>query len=304
MAGSASGAGLGGAHSPHSIGSRFDAALPLVCLLAIATGMSLLTTVEGALYRASRGDELALASLATGRLADWYTCAVLIPPLYWVTCRWPIQQHDWALPAAVHLSASSCAAVLKYVIYVPLLALIEPGYEITIIEAVSADFLGKLMFFWAAIGILHAVFFYRRERAQRLTVTESAPAPRDERQCEDRSHLQALEGNGYRFIAVEEIDWIEANGNYVLIHAAERRHLVRQTMAVLTERLDPSLFVRVHRSAIVRVAAVTEIGPAGRGRYRLTLQSGETLTSGRSFRANLRGLLRQPVPRPAHSSPD
>jgi DNA-binding LytR/AlgR family response regulator len=62
-----------------------------------------------------------------------------------------------------------------------------------------------------------------------------------------------------RYVKVEQIDWIEAANQYVRLHAGERRHLVRESMARLESWLDPRQFVRVHRSAIVNLDRVDGI---------------------------------------------
>jgi DNA-binding LytR/AlgR family response regulator len=192
----------------------------------------------------------------------------------------------------VHLGASLCAVLLKYLIYVPLRSLIEANYQVGVIEAISADFLGKLMFFWAAIGMLHAIFFYRRYQAHSGVAAELASPLNHAKQASRADGISACADNVFPFVANAQIEWIEAQGNYVLIHAGERRHLVRETMVAVSAKLDPSRFVRVHRSAIVNVAAVSYVEPAAKGRYRLTLRNGESLSTGRSFRARARGLLR------------
>jgi hypothetical protein len=270
---------------------RLQPAALLAGLVAVATLMTVLTTAEGALYRASRGDDIALASLAAGRVADWYTCAVLIPPLYWVTCRWPIEQGRWRLAVAVHLAASSCASVLKYLLYVPLRTAVDASYDASIMEAMSADFLGKLMFFWAATGMLHAVFFYRREQARSSVAVEAPSASSGPPGVGGDARFHVLTASGSHFLAPDEIDWIEAQGNYALIHVGERRHLVRETMIGLCERLDSSTFVRVRRSVIVNVSSVSKVEPVTRGRYHLTLRNGETVATGRSFKERVQRML-------------
>jgi len=67
------------------------------------------------------------------------------------------------------------------------------------------------------------------------------------------------------FVLADEIDWIEAAGNYVRLHAGPASHLVRETMAKVEARLDPERFVRVHRSAIVNVESIRELQPMFRG---------------------------------------
>jgi two-component system LytT family response regulator len=95
------------------------------------------------------------------------------------------------------------------------------------------------------------------------------------------------------FVRVEDVDWIDAEGNYVALHAAGRRHLVRDTIKSLEGRLDPAKFVRVHRSAIINVDRLRKLQPYFHGEYVITLQDGTTLTSSRTYSDRLRALLEQ-----------
>ncbi len=96
------------------------------------------------------------------------------------------------------------------------------------------------------------------------------------------------------FVSVDEIDWIEAAGNYVELHVGSRSHLVRVTMKGLEERLDPREFVRVHRSAIVNIRRIREMQPWFSGEYLLVLEGGAKVTTGQSYRPALRTLLGNP----------
>jgi len=95
------------------------------------------------------------------------------------------------------------------------------------------------------------------------------------------------------FVRVDDVDWIDAEGNYVALHAAGRRHLVRDTIKSLENRLDPAKFVRVHRSAIINVDRLRKLQPYFHGEYVITLQDGTTLTSSRTYSDRLRALLEQ-----------
>jgi two-component system LytT family response regulator len=83
------------------------------------------------------------------------------------------------------------------------------------------------------------------------------------------------------------IDWIEAADNYVVLHAAGRTHVLRETMARLEQSLDPEQFVRIHRSAIVRLDRVERLESASRGDYDVTLRDGTRLTLSRRCRTRL-----------------
>lgn len=96
---------------------------------------------------------------------------------------------------------------------------------------------------------------------------------------------------GYHFVSAADVDWVEAEGNYAALHAGGRVHLVRQTMKALETRLDPAVFARVHRSAIVNVGRIVRVEPLGHGEYRLTLRGGATLESSRAYSARIQSML-------------
>jgi two-component system, LytTR family, response regulator len=84
-----------------------------------------------------------------------------------------------------------------------------------------------------------------------------------------------------------DIDWIEAAGNYMTLHAGKESHMVRTTMNALEPRLDPAQFVRIHRCSIVNSDRVREMQPLFRGEHVLILKDGARLNVGRAFRARL-----------------
>jgi len=89
------------------------------------------------------------------------------------------------------------------------------------------------------------------------------------------------------FIKAAEVDWIEAEGNYVRIHVAGESHLLRETLSNLESRLDPTKLVRIHRSAIVNIDRVQEMQPWFHGEYRVILPDGVQLTLTKSYREKL-----------------
>jgi two-component system LytT family response regulator len=79
------------------------------------------------------------------------------------------------------------------------------------------------------------------------------------------------------FLRPDEIDHIEAAGNYVILHAGKERHIVRETMASMEARLDRSGFMRINRSTIVNLARIREVQPLGGGQFSLLLKTGMKL---------------------------
>jgi two-component system, LytTR family, response regulator len=80
-----------------------------------------------------------------------------------------------------------------------------------------------------------------------------------------------------RFVAASDVDWIEADGNYMVLHVGEARHRLRASLAGLTEGLNPKQFVRIHRSVIVNVERIREVQPWFGGDYIAILRTGAKL---------------------------
>jgi len=89
------------------------------------------------------------------------------------------------------------------------------------------------------------------------------------------------------FVRSDEIDWIEAAGNYVKLHVAGESHLFRETMNTLEAQLDPDTFFRIHRSHIVNIERVKELQPWFNGEYVVFLRNGTRLTLSRGYREKL-----------------
>jgi two-component system, LytTR family, response regulator len=92
-------------------------------------------------------------------------------------------------------------------------------------------------------------------------------------------------------LRADEVDWIEAAGNYVRLHSGGRTHVVRETLSRIEQRLDPRRFVRSHRSAIVHVERVRAIEPLFHGDAVLVLETGARVPMSRSFRERVQRAL-------------
>jgi two-component system, LytTR family, response regulator len=94
-------------------------------------------------------------------------------------------------------------------------------------------------------------------------------------------------GGRIQSIPVDEIHWFEAADNYLKIHTARAVPLIRETLAELERRLDPDVFIRIHRSAIVRIESILEVECLFHGDYEVVLRSGTRLPLGRKYRDRL-----------------
>ena len=110
------------------------------------------------------------------------------------------------------------------------------------------------------------------------------PAPARPRYLD---RLVVKSGGKVTLLPVGEIEWIDAEGDYVRIHVGKTWHLLRETMKNLEDQLDSARFVRIHRSTIVNLEKVKELQPFFRGEYVVVLHNGTTLKLSRGYRDNL-----------------
>lgn len=110
-----------------------------------------------------------------------------------------------------------------------------------------------------------------------------------------RSHadrrLVVKEGGRVLFVDIDEIDWIEAAGNYVVLKAGAASYRMRERITGMFARLDPAQFVRIHRSIIVNVRRIKELQPCNSGEYMVVLKDGKELSCSRTYRPNLQQIV-------------
>ncbi|HVF31120.1 MAG TPA: LytTR family DNA-binding domain-containing protein [Pyrinomonadaceae bacterium] len=86
------------------------------------------------------------------------------------------------------------------------------------------------------------------------------------------------------FLKTDEIDWIEAAGNYVKLHVGRESHMIRETMNGIEAKLDPAKFLRIHRSTVVNIDRIKELHPMFSGDYAVILRNGTELALSRNYR--------------------
>jgi two-component system LytT family response regulator len=124
------------------------------------------------------------------------------------------------------------------------------------------------------------------EPRQLLPADPGAPAPVTDQGSLPRRFLVKGDGQMY-FVTVDDIDWIEAYGNYVRLHVGKGVHLIRETLGNIERKLDPTRFARVHRSSIVNLDRVARMDLWGAGDYVVLLKDGTKLKLSRWYRSRI-----------------
>lgn len=104
-------------------------------------------------------------------------------------------------------------------------------------------------------------------------------------------HIAIKDSGEITRVAVKDIKWIDAAGDYMCIHAGDDTHILRRTMKELEQDLNPKLFQRVHRSAIVNIKQVEKLCNQQNGEYHLQLKNGQKLKVSRSYKDRIKQLI-------------
>jgi two-component system, LytTR family, response regulator len=120
-----------------------------------------------------------------------------------------------------------------------------------------------------------------------------APSPQPREAHEPRPYVDRLpvkSGGRVLVVPVDDINWIEAAGDYVRLHVSGGSHLLRERISVLADQLDPTRFARIHRSTIVNLQQIRELQPHFNREYVVVLKDRTTLKLSRGYRDNLESL--------------
>ena len=103
--------------------------------------------------------------------------------------------------------------------------------------------------------------------------------------------LTIKDGSEFQFVKVVDIQWVDAAGDYMCVHAGGKTHIMRTTMKQLEASLNPDTFVRIHRSSIVNANYISGAQTFPNGEYLLTLEGGAQLKVSRSYGPRIKSLL-------------
>lgn len=140
-------------------------------------------------------------------------------------------------------------------------------------------------------------FFQALDRARTRLQEKSGSEQTVNSENEVREYLHQIvvkDPGRIRLIEVESLAYIVGAGNYVELHPLDGKPILhRESLTRLEEQLNPALFLRVHRSAIVRKDQITELRPNAKGDYQLLLKTGESIMMSRSYKEKLESILGQ-----------
>jgi hypothetical protein len=201
--------------------------------------------------------------------------------------RFPLDDRRRRVHIAVHGLAAVVVPARHLVLVSMLFASYYYGWSPRAMYDVGRDrmhtvYTWGMLTYVAIVWGIHLRSRFAPDRATALAGEPVPPAPGGQPEFSKRIVVKNEGRMGV--VPVEQIDWLEASDNHVVVHTHAANHVMRVPLSRLTARLDPRTFVRVHRSTVVNVDRVREVQPWFRSELVVILKDDTRLTIGRSYR--------------------
>ena len=289
--------------------------------LAAWTGIAALFSLQRIYGFASKGADLAWDRLALEMTVTWGGWAILTPVIFFAVRRLPLaSENPWRallhVPIGVGVGlvhSLLVATITPLFIWRPSFAPIRDMFAGRLASTIAGETLIYFMVAAVFYAYLYATEARQRQIAFARAESDRARAERDARDlAEDRERLASRLneiGNGDHEsdslavpardgllrVPVKSIDWLQAEDNYVRLHAAGRSHLLRTTLSALEKRLGAQDFVRIHRSAMVSVPRIAMFKRMASDRYTVILTNGTQLRVSRACRKRVVAAMETPL---------
>ncbi len=267
----------------------FDWRVPAIWAVLLTVSVMTRSYVE-VIDEARRGRSIGLGQPLVFEITSHLVIVALLPALYWLHRRFPLGGglgnlviHAAAVVpfSIVHTAGMGALRLLWFnaVVGVPYsfpLTVDRLGYEF------AKDIVSYLMLTTGVIALRYLL--------QRVPLAEpAAPPPASDVALPERFAVRRRGGTEV-MVEVADIDWIEASGNYAILHVGGDTFEIRSSLTRLEGELDPKRFVRVHKSHVVNIARVAEVTPWVSGDWRIRLQDGAEVNLSRRYRQRFEAL--------------
>ena len=263
--------------------------------IALFTVNWVVNTVIVVLDNARAGLDYGIWEAATWEGSSTLMMLVLLPLLLLFDARFPLRMATFPRNFLVHAGLTLPWSVAHVAGMVGIRKLI---YEMAgshydfgpVFTEFGYEFLKDFRSYFALLAIVYLYrFVLLRLQGEAQFLRESHDEETTTAPVTDRFLVKKL---GREFLVrVDDIDWVEAAGNYVNLHVGKRLYPLRETMTNIEERLQDTGFIRVHRSAIVNMDRIAEIEPFETGDARARLTGGSEIPVSRRYRSVLKSRL-------------
>jgi LytTr DNA-binding domain len=268
---------------------RIDWRLLAVWAVLFAVSITARTYV-GVSDEARRGHIVGYDRILVEEISSHLVIAALLPALYWLHRRWPLSEPRNLL---IHVAAvvpfsllhTSGMAALRLLWFSAIVG-VPYSFPLTV-ERLQYEFAKDVVsYVMLTTGVFALNFLLQRKASVPVPATPPATAAL----ASPERFAVRKRGGSEVMVEVADIDWIEASGNYAILHVGGETFEIRSSLAKLEGELDPKRFVRVHKSYIVNIARVAEVTPWISGDWRIRLQDGAEVNLSRRYRQRFEAL--------------
>lgn len=264
-----------------------DWRVPAIWAGALALSMVARVPVEIA-DAGRRGVDMGVGRAVALEGASHLVVAALLPAIYWLHRRWPVAARP--RNTAIHVLCVVPYSVLHTLGMAALRllwfnAIQGEAYSFPVTaERLGYEFAKDVVSYTMLSG---GVLILRH-----LLARKPAPSPVSGRSAASLPERFAVRRRGREIMVdVADIDWVEASGNYAVLHVGGETLEIRSSLTKLEGELDPKRFVRVHKSHLVNIARVVEVTPWVSGDWRIRLQDGAEVNLSRRYRQRFEALV-------------
>lgn len=255
-------------------------------------------TYVGVSDEVRRGHIVTYGRILVDEITSHLVVAALLFVLYWLHRRWPIDErrnlviHVVAVVPFSLLHTGGMAALR--LLWFNAVAGVDYSFPLTV-GRLQYEFAKDLVtYLMLTTGVVALNYLMRKAPPPASgSAPESAPAERPSSApsaVTPERFAVRKRGGSEVMVEVADIDWIEASGNYAILHVAGDTFEIRSSLAKLEGELDAKRFVRVHKSSIVNIARVAEVTPWVSGDWRIRLQDGAEINLSRRYRQRFEAL--------------
>jgi LytTr DNA-binding domain len=241
---------------------------------------------------ARRGETVPYSRVFAIEVSSHLIVAALLPVLYWMHRRWPIR--GGARNIAIHVAGlvpfsiihTLGMAALRLLWFSGILGEASYSFPLTV-DRLTFEFAKDVVNYAMLSGATQLLRLLFRPQPTAVTAPPIAPAP-----ANALPERFAVRKRGKEImVEVADIDWVEAAGNYAVLHVGGETLEIRSSLTKLEGELDPKRFVRVHKSYVVNVARIAEVTPWISGDWRIRLQDGAEVNLSRRYRQRFEALV-------------
>jgi hypothetical protein len=250
-------------------------------VLAIFASVALASAASQVIFTSLRGHPVPVAEAVAHSGFVWMLFGALSFIAFWTARRFPLEASRPLTSVPAHVGAFAIISATHTLLYLPFAHFVLwPDRPLDpIVTSMVANLRGDVFIYGAMVGgyYLYAFAASARQREAQPAEPQSPPSYLTRIALRDEGRVE--------FIEVADVERIEADGDYVWVHAKAGSKLLRQSIGSLEKQLDPAHFARVHRSAIVRLAGIGELQPLFHGEFVAIMRSGARVKVSRTYRS-------------------